>query len=336
MWRLAPTLLSVVGAVVYLVLGPRSPDLAAHVFRSELFGREGFTIWNGQWYSGHHTPAYSVLSPPLGWLLGPQLLGAASSVAATACFEAITRRHYGSRSAEWGAIWFGVASVTLLFTARLAFALGVAFGLAALLALQRRRPRTPVALAVLSALASPVAGLFVSLCGAALALGSTRRRTGAALAAAGLVPSIILSAAFPEGGYVPFPLGIFLPILLVSLLAAGLLARREPVLAWGAALYGAGTTLTFVVPTAMGGNTERLGELAAGPLLACALAVRRRFAVPLALLFVALAAWQWYPAVRGRTAADRRGTPLPAPALEQPRLARVRSAQAKAHRRRAW
>ena len=299
MWRLAPTLLSVVGAVVYLVLGPRSPDLAAHVFRSELFGREGFTIWNGQWYSGHHTPAYSVLSPPLGWLLGPQLLGAASSVAATACFEAITRRHYGTRSAAWGAVWFGVASVTLLFTARLAFALGVAFGLAALFALQRRRPRSAVALAVLSALASPVAGLFVSLCGAALALGSTRRRrTGAALAAAGLVPSVILSAAFPEGGYVPFPLGIFLPILLFSLLAAGLMARREPVLAWGAALYGAGTTLTFVVPTAMGGNTERLGELAAGPLLACALTVRRRFAVPLALLFVALAAWQWYPAVR--------------------------------------
>ncbi|MDQ3720862.1 MAG: hypothetical protein M3350_08815 [Actinomycetota bacterium] len=57
MWRLAPTLASVVGAVVYLVLGPRSPDLAAHVFRSELFGREGFTIWNGQWYAGHHTPA---------------------------------------------------------------------------------------------------------------------------------------------------------------------------------------------------------------------------------------------------------------------------------------
>ncbi|MBA2420768.1 MAG: hypothetical protein H0V57_06520 [Thermoleophilaceae bacterium] len=150
MWRLAPTLLSVVGAVVYLVLGPRSPDLAAHVFRSELFGREGFTIWTGQWYSGHHTPAYSVLSPPLGWLLGPQLLGAASSVAATACFEAITRRHYGTRSAAWGAVWFGVASVTLLFTARLTFSLGVAFGLAALLALQRRRPRSAVALAVLS------------------------------------------------------------------------------------------------------------------------------------------------------------------------------------------
>ncbi len=145
MWRLAPTLLSVVGAVVYLVLGPRSPDLAAHVFRSELFGREGFTIWTGQWYSGHHTPAYSVLSPPLGWLLGPQLLGAASSVAATACFEAITRRHYGTRSAAWGAVWFGVASVTLLFTARLTFSLGVAFGLAALLALQRRRPRSAVA-----------------------------------------------------------------------------------------------------------------------------------------------------------------------------------------------
>ena len=56
-WRIAPTLISVALAAVYLYFKPRSPDLAAHIFRSELFGREGFAVWNGQWYGGHHTPA---------------------------------------------------------------------------------------------------------------------------------------------------------------------------------------------------------------------------------------------------------------------------------------
>jgi len=65
-WSVAPSLLALAFGVAYLVLEPRPGDLAAHVFRAELFGREGFTIWNGQWYAGHHTPAYSVLSPPHG------------------------------------------------------------------------------------------------------------------------------------------------------------------------------------------------------------------------------------------------------------------------------
>lgn len=299
MWRIAPALLSAAGAAVYLVLNPRAPDLAAHVFRAELFGREGFTVWNGQWYSGHHTPAYSLLSPPLGWLLGPQVAAALAAVGASACFEAIVHRRYGPRRSRWGAIWFGLASVTLLFTARLAFALGVGFGIAALLALQRRRPWLASALGVLSALSSPVAGLFLSLCGLALLFGSpAHRRGGAALAVAGLAPNALLSFAFPEGGYAPFPLGVFLPIAVFCAIATALLARREPVLAWGDALYGAGTTLAWLVPTAMGGNAERLGELVAGPVLACTVAWRPRLAVPLLVLFSALAAWQWYPTVR--------------------------------------
>ena len=70
-WRLAPVLVALLFAVVYLIWQPRTVDLAAHTFRAELFGEEGFTIWNGQWYGGHHTPAYSIISPPIAWLLGP-------------------------------------------------------------------------------------------------------------------------------------------------------------------------------------------------------------------------------------------------------------------------
>jgi cation:H+ antiporter len=50
-----------------------------------------------------------------------------------------------------------------------------------------------------------VAGLFLALAGAAHALAHPRRRDGVLLAAAALVPSLLLAAAFPEGGEQPFP-----------------------------------------------------------------------------------------------------------------------------------
>ena len=169
-WRLAPSALAALFGAVYLLMSPRSPDLAAHVFRAELFGREGFTIWNGQWYGGHHTPAYSLLSPPLGWLLGPQLMGALSAIAATACFTELARGHWGPRAARLGTLLFGAGSATLLFTNRLPFALGVAFALGAALALQHDRRITAPVMAVLAALSSPVAGLYLCMAGVAYAL----------------------------------------------------------------------------------------------------------------------------------------------------------------------
>ncbi|MEA2457594.1 MAG: hypothetical protein QOC95_566, partial [Thermoleophilaceae bacterium] len=67
--RLAPVLAAAAIAVVYLIVKPRTVDLAAHVFRAELFDREGFTIWNGAWYGGHHALAYSVLFAPAAGLI---------------------------------------------------------------------------------------------------------------------------------------------------------------------------------------------------------------------------------------------------------------------------
>ena len=55
-WRHRPHPADHGAGVVYVIFQPRSPDLAAHIFRADLFGREGFTLWNGQWYGGHHTP----------------------------------------------------------------------------------------------------------------------------------------------------------------------------------------------------------------------------------------------------------------------------------------
>jgi hypothetical protein len=307
-WRLAPTLAALALAIVYLIWEPRTVDLAAHTYRADLFGDQGFTLWNGQWYGGHHTPAYSVLSPPLAWLLGPPLALAAAAVASAALFEPLARGYFGEHRARFGALWFGIATSTLLFTSRLPFAIGVALGLAALLALQRGRRRLAVVLAALCPLGSPVAGLFLAMGGVAYALAargeavSRTRRTGAALAAAALIPPVFLSAAFPEGGWAPFPFSAYLPIPLFALACLALLPRRERVLRGTAALYGLGSTLALVLETPMGGNAVRLGALFGGPVLLCALWGRRwptRLAyVPFAALLAALAFWQWSPAVR--------------------------------------
>ena len=294
-------------AIVYLIWQPRTVDLAAHTFRANLFGQEGFTIWNGQWYGGHHTPAYSILSPPLAWLLSPPLALAVAAVASAALFGPLARGAFGEKQARLGTIWFGIGTATLLFTARLPFALGVAFGLAALLALQRRHYVWAVVLAALCPLGSPVAGLFLAMAGVAFALAangdSTKRREGVLIAIAAFVPPLFLAWAFPEGGWAPFPFTAYLPIPAFAIACLILLPRDQRALRWGAALYGIGATVALLIETPMGGNAVRLGALFGGPVVLCALwgrpIMRKLWVMPiLAVGFAALAFWQWSPAVR--------------------------------------
>ncbi len=306
-WKAAPVLISVAFAVAYLIWQPRTVDMAAHTFRADLFGQEGFALWNGQWYGGHHTLAYSVLSPPLTWLFSPALVLAAAAVASAALFPPLMRGAFGDERARWGSIWFGAGTATLLFTGRLPFAIGVALGLAALLALQRRRYALAIAFAVLCPLGSPVAGLFLALAGLAFALAARRERTkwleGAAIAAAAFIPAAFLAYAFPEGGWAPFPAVAFVPIMLFVGICLVLLPREEAALRWGLGLYGLGAILALLIETPMGGNAVRLGALFGGPVVLCALWGRPWARRPAMLAFLivgltALAVWQWAAAVR--------------------------------------
>src|SRR4051794_13763791 len=254
-WRVAPLAGALVLCVVYLIWVPRTVDLAAHEYRAWLFGQEGFAIWNGQWYGGHHTLAYSVISPPLAWLLGAPLTLVIAVLASTALFEPLARAHFGAERARWGAIWFGIGSTGLLFTNRLPFAVGTALGLGALLALQRRRRKLAIFLALLCPMGSPVAGLFLSLAGVAHALGSRRdRRMGIAVAAASFVAAMSLSLTFPEGGYAPFPDSVFIPIMAFVVFALLAIPREERTLRWGVLLYGLGSIVALVFETPMGLN----------------------------------------------------------------------------------
>lgn len=297
----AAWIVAVAGAAAYLVLAPRSADLIAQLYRTEILREHGAWLWDGGWFAGHQLPAYSVLFPPVGALLGARVAGALAVVAAAVLFERLASRHRGDEG-QVAAVWFAAIAVAALWTGRLTFLLGMAIVLGAALALAGDRRVLAGVLAALGALASPVAGLFAALGAAAWGLSERRYAVGAALAAAALAPILVLNLLFGEGGTFPFAPGAFWPALAATALVGVLLPAQERLLRIGAALYAVLLVLAFALPTAVGGNATRLGWLFAGPVLALGLMGRRTGALALAAL--PLAWWALYPAVsdwlRGR------------------------------------
>lgn len=282
-------------AVAYVALRPPSVDLAAQLFRSELFASHGFLAWNNYWYGGHYLLGYSLLFPPLGAAVGATVAGGLAAVAATGLFSLLTLRQYGSR-ARLATLWFGAGMIATLLSGRLTFALGVAVGLAALLALDRRQPLAVVPLAAATSFASPVAGFFLVLIGATLALTGDRAR-GASLALPAAAPIAAMALVFPTPGPEPFVLSSLAGTLAVALLVFAVLPRRERLLRYGTGLYACAVACVFVIPNALGGNVARLSNLLAGPVLALGLAGPRRRLL-LAIVALPLLYWQWQGAVR--------------------------------------
>jgi hypothetical protein len=294
--------LSTALAVGLLVWDPHVRDLAAQTFRAELFERDGFVLWNGSWYQGHYTLTYSVLFPPFAALIGPQLVGALSAVASAYLFDRIVREHWGER-ARWATLWYAAGAVTMLANGNITFALGIAFGLASLRALQRRRGKLAVAAAAGCALSSPVAAVSLGgVAGVAMALrrGAVNR---AALAVAGVAvgPVLLLNVVFPEQTQQPFSFQSFATVP-VWCIGAIYLTRdtgerrfHHTVLA-----YLVATTLVWLIPNPLGDNAIRLVSLFGGPvLLAILLAHRQRLPVLLAALVLLTGAyWQGVAAVR--------------------------------------
>ncbi len=303
-------------AAVYLIWAPPSADLAAQTFRTELFEAHGFEVWSNAWYGGIHLPGYSLLFPPLASLIGVRLVGAISAVAATALFAALVRPHYGDRARL--AIWlFGLGSATNLFTGRLTFALGVALGLGALLAMDRGRPAWAAALAALTACASPVAGLFLAFAGGVLFL-TGRRRDGVVVGVAAIGATGVLALAFPTGGVEPFVGNTFNLITAATLILVFVLPRTESRLRIAAVLYIGMCLVLFAIDTPVGGNATRLGALMAAPLLALG-AWGRRPAWLVGLALLPLIYWQWVAPVRDLS--DAVGEPSVEAAYYQPLLA---------------
>ena len=310
-WRTPPAwALTALLGCGYLILSPSSPDLAAASYRSYLFAQHGFLLWDNSWYGGHHLPAYSLLAPALGALIGPRVIAAVSMTLATALFAKLIGHSFRGRARSLGALFFALGASVDLLSSRVPFDLGLALGLASLLLARgvlTDLPRAPAAagrrgaigvarltgaaphwrltgavpywrlagaalLAVSCAVASPVAGAFLGLAYLACAFAAPRRRAAAALLMlAALAPIGLLALAFPEGGDQPFVASAFYPALLGVLVVLALVPRERRVLRVGTALYALALTGAYVLPSAVGGNADRLGALFAGPVAACLL-----------------------------------------------------------------
>ena len=294
---MAVAAVAVVTAGAYVLVHSASPDLAAQAFRADLVADHGFVIWDGQWYGGHSTPGYSVVAPALAAVLGLWVAGALAILASAVLFERLVGDRYGT-GGRVAALWFAVGVGSSLFSGRLAFAIGVSFGLGALLVARDDHRVAAAGLGALTTLASPVAGAFLVV--AAVARGLVSRRVADATTVLGaLGAGLALTAAFPEQGTQAFSRAALDLILLAVAIGVVAIPRRHRALRVGLVIYALLALAAFAVNTPLGDNVARLGALFGGPVAACVLWPRP---VVLGLLTVPLISWQWTRAVIDVTA----------------------------------
>ncbi|MET7835253.1 hypothetical protein ABZS44_20810 [Micromonospora sediminicola] len=260
-------------AVLQLTLPVTGSDLSAQVARADFFAAHGSALVDLRWYGGVHPWGYSLVSPPLMAALGVRPTGALALLASATAFAALLVRLRVPRPLLGSLV--GVVTIAgNLVSGRVTYALGVAFGLAALLALtlpadrsRRVRAGAAVVAALLASAASPVAGLFVGLAGVALLL-TRRYADGLLLAVPAAGPLAVTGLLFGEGGWMNISRADTTHAVVTSLLVAALVAYR-PVRV-GALLSGAGVLAAALLPTPVGLNATRLVVMFALPVLAAA------------------------------------------------------------------
>lgn len=317
-------LASTFAVALWTVLQPRTADLAAQVYRAGLFRRAGWVLWDNNWFGGHSVPGYSLLTPWLMAQIGIAATGAASVAITTIAFAALART---LRPRGWicPTAWVGWAAVGDLLIGRVTYAAGLAIAMLAVLALVRGLPLVVAcALAVLSAAASPVAGMFLAMVVFVWWTVQRRRATFAVAACAGSVTAGC-AVLFGDGGVEPYSLAAAaLAVTIAMALRLGL--ARDAILARRALLaYALAAAASWLLPTPMGSNIARLGVAFAVPL---ALLSRRRLpGAYLTAVGIAATAWLIFaPATKVAKTVDAPETHARyyAPLLAQLRL-RLRS-----------
>jgi hypothetical protein len=299
-----PWLGTAVACAVLLALPATGGDLAAQEFYAWLFRAHPTAVWNDYWYGGHLLGGYSLLFPPLAGLVGARLVGAVASVAAAAAANTLfTEAATGGgrtarRGAQIGSAWFAIGVLQPFVVGQLPFIVGLAFGLAALLAAHRDRHWWTAAAALAAGLSSPLVGAFVLMVALAWTVDAGLRRT-APLACA--VVGLVMAAGFGGGGWFPFPRSSLVSVLIFCGLGLALVRRGYRAFRLALLLYAGAALLICTFHNPVGGNVARLGALVGGPVAAAVLGARRQWRT-LAVLVVPLAAWQLWPLA---TAVDR-------------------------------
>ncbi|MER6563505.1 hypothetical protein ABT300_38440 [Streptomyces sp. NPDC001027] len=260
------------------VLATDDGDLAAQYAWAGFVGRHPATPYGLFWFGGVHTVNYSVISPHLMALFGVRAVSVLSGVSATWLLATLLERAL-PRVSMWPALVGALGLWYNVVLGRTTFALGLAFALAGLLAVADRAPRPArLAAAALGALfatmGSPVAGLFLLVAGAGYLVD---RQYGKCLALS-LPPVAVVGVTtllFPFQGEQPMAWGrMILPVLL-SAAVVWAAPREWRVVRASSAVYAVGVVLTWVVPSPVGNNVERLALLFA-PAVLLAAALHRR------------------------------------------------------------
>jgi hypothetical protein len=303
-------LLAAAGVGLWLLVDPRTPDLAAQAYRVALFRQTGFAVWDLRWYGGHALPGYSLIFPALGALIGMRVVAVLALLASAVLAECLLSEIFGE-AVRWGALWFALAALADIWIGRLTFALGVAFVLACYLALVRGHTVLALLAALLCAAASPVAGVLLALAAVTHALVARDLRPALYAAAPALALVAALALLFPEGGWEPYPTTSLLATVAVVLGFLWALPRGWRELRLGALLYLGVCLVCVALHTPVGANAERYGLLLAGPLLLCALArdparrvgdPARRVGLPALVVLCGIALWTVWGPVRETTA----------------------------------
>lgn len=288
-------LVAAVGGVIWVAVFPRvGTDLPAALARAGWARDYPGAAYIFSWYGGIYPAGYSVLAPYLLARAGTRLAMVVAAVTCAGLLGWLLDRSRVPRP-RLAAAWLGAGLWTELSAGRAAFTLGLAAaaGCAVVVAGGGRRPGAgrrlaAAALALLSCLLSPVAGLFLGVAAAALAV-TGRWRAGLAVGLGAGAPLGVIAVMVP-GGVQPIGVQAWLPPLLAAAGVALLVPRRWPAVRAGAVIYGLGVILAWAVPTPVGSNVGRLGELLAGPLLTALASGRPRWLLAAAL--AAAATWQ--------------------------------------------
>ncbi|MBP0455659.1 MFS transporter [Kitasatospora sp. RG8] len=253
-------------------------DLSAQWAWADFAARNPGSAYNLSWYGGMHPASYSLLAPALMALLGVHAAAvAAATVSAALLAHLVVRAPV--RHPLPVALWGAFAMLCNTAAGRVTFALGVMFGLAAVVAAgadrapARWRFAGAAGFALLATAASPVAGLFVEVVAAAL-LVTGRRGCGWALAVPPPAVVLLTSRLFPFDGIDPISPSTVLVSVGAAAAVVAFVPRGWRAVRAGATAYALGTVLTWAVATPIGGNVQRLPLLFAGPVLLSALCFR--------------------------------------------------------------
>jgi hypothetical protein len=269
-------------------LGPPGTDFAAHAYQRTLFLEHGFSLWNNWWYAGRYSfITYSVLYYPLAALLGIRLLAVATIALAALAFAVVLGREWGP-AARWSSRTFAVVWAGIVLSAAFPFALGMAFALLALWALQARARWRFAALAVLTVAASPVAFLLLAVVLGGVAVARRPALVPAATIAAAATVELVIWRLFPGGGRFPFSPAELAGAVLFCGLGMALTWRVDRVLFAVFGVYLAVVVGAYLIPSSIGENAARL----------------RYAALPLGVLIFSLRRWRpRWAAVAGLAAA---------------------------------